>query len=267
MSEQTVRTETEGPIGWVVLNRPKRRNALSLEMFHALRDALRQLDADPEVRAVVLRGEGKGFCAGIDLSALDALLDGGGADGRERLRRKILELQECISAPETISKPVVAAAHGTCFGAGVDLLCACDIRIASVDAVFGVRETKVAIVADVGTLQRLPTIIGHGWFRELALTGRDFGAEEALRLGFVTRVCADEAALLAEARALAAEIAANSPLAVRGVKDVSVYSRDHGVQAGLRYVAQESASLLSCDDLREALTAMREGRAPRYEGR
>jgi enoyl-CoA hydratase len=267
MNEQPVRTEVEGPVGWVVLDRPDRRNALSVETFTALSAAFSRLDADPNVRAIIVRGEGKAFCAGIDLTALDALLQEGGADSRELLRKKILELQDCIGAPERIEKPVIAAAHGFSFGAGVDLLCACDIRMATADATFGVRETKVAMVADVGTLQRLPSIIGQGWFRELALTGRNFGAEEALRMGFVTRVCADRTTLYAEARALAEEIAANSPLAVQGVKDVALFSRDHGVQAGLRYVAQKSAGLLYCEDVREALLAIREGRPARFRGK
>ena len=268
MSERDpVRVESEGAVGWLVLDRPERLNALSLESFAAIRRGLERLDADPKVRAVVVRAEGKSFCAGIDLEALGGLLDDAGADRRERLRRTILELQGDLGAAERISKPVIAAAHGYCVGAGVDLLCACDIRVAAADAVFSVRETKVAIVADVGTLQRLPTIIGQGWFRELALTGRNFSAEEALRMGFVTRVSADRESLWAEARALAEEIAANSPLAVQGVKDVAVYSRDHGVAAGLEYVAQKNSVLLFCEDLREAQRAFQEKRPPRYEGR
>jgi enoyl-CoA hydratase/carnithine racemase len=261
-----VRIETEGPVGWLILDRPERMNALSLETFDAIGEGVRRLDGDPEIRVIVLRGEGRAFCTGIELSALDELLADPSAGGRERLRRRLLELQDGIGAPERTVKPVIAAVHGYCLGAGVDLLSACDIRIAAKDAVFAVRETKVALVADVGTLQRLPAIIGEGWFRELALTGRNFTAEEALRMGFVTRLCEGREGLLAEARALAAEIAANSPLAVQGVKEVSLFSRVHGVQAGLEYVAQKNSALLHCEDLREALRAFQERRTPNFRG-
>ncbi|MBI5445301.1 MAG: enoyl-CoA hydratase/isomerase family protein [Deltaproteobacteria bacterium] len=267
MSERPpVRLEAEGPIGWLILDRPDRMNALSLDAFRAVGEGVRRLDKDPEVRVIVLRAEGRAFCTGIDLSALDELLAEPDAAGRERLRREILELQEDLGAPERAAKPVIAAVHGYCLGAGLDLLTACDIRIAEASATFAVRETKVGLVADVGTLQRLPAIIGEGWFRELALTGRNFTAEEALRLGFVTRVCPDREALLAEARALAGEIAANSPLAVQGTKEVSRFSREHGVRAGLEYVAVKNAALLHCEDLKEALRALQERRTPSFRG-
>ena len=176
-------------------------------------------------------------------------------------------LQESVNLIERCRKPVIAAVHGYCIGGGIDMTSACDIRMASKDAMFAIAETKVAITADMGTLQRLPSIIGQGWTRELALSGRFFTAAEALQMGYVTRVCEDRESLYEEARKLALEIAANSPLAVEGTKDVLNYSRDNGIYPGLDYVAQKNAVLLPSEDLGEALKAFQEKRAPEFKGK
>ncbi|MEJ2643075.1 MAG: enoyl-CoA hydratase-related protein, partial [Desulfosarcinaceae bacterium] len=162
------RLEKTNHIARLVLNRPKRRNAMDMEFFDALAGHFKTLDADPEVRVVVLCAEGKIFTAGLDLAAAGSLLSNPGADGREALRRKVLALQAAMDAVENCRQPVIAAVHSHCIGGGVDLLSACDIRLAAADAVFSIRETRLAIIADLGTLQRLPHIIGQGWFRELA---------------------------------------------------------------------------------------------------
>src|SRR5262249_56073241 len=138
----------------------------------------------------------------------------------EGLVEFIVKMQGSVTGVARCEKPVIAVAHGYCIGGGIDLLTACDIRIAAADVVFGIRETRMAMVADVGTLQRLPGIIGKGQVAELALSGDDFGAERAKELGFVNAVHPDQASALAAARALAARIAANSPLAVTGTKRV-----------------------------------------------
>ncbi len=258
--------ETEEHIAWVTLNRPEKRNAMDPRFFGELKSLFESLDEDPGVRVVVVRAAGKSFTAGLDLSDTADLFQVPTADRREALRKKILALQESMDVVERCRKPVIAAVHSHCVGGGVDLVCACDIRMATQDAVFSIRETRIAIVADLGTLQRLPFIIGHGWFRELVYTGKDFSAEEAYRMGFVTRLCDDRDALYAEARMLAREIAANSPLAVQGAKDVILHGRDHGVRAGLDYVAQKNAAVLPCEDLMEALQAFREKRPPKFTG-
>ncbi len=147
-----------------------------------------------------------------------------------------------MTAIEKCRKPVIAAIHGHCIGGGVDLTSACDIRIAAKDAIFSIRETRIGIIADIGSLQRVPHIIGQGWFRELALTGRDWTAEEALKMGYITRLCENSQALFEQARTLAEEIASLAPLAVQGIKEVANYSRDHGIQQGLEYVAQRNAA-------------------------
>lgn len=251
----------------LVLNRPEKRNVMGLAFFEQLKTHLAALDADPDVRAIIIRGEGKSFTAGTDLAEAGSLLSGKGADARETLRRNIIALQAGMTAVETCAKPVIAAVHSHCIGGGVDLLSACDIRIASADAIFSIRETRLGIIADIGTLQRLPHIIGHGWFRELALTGRDFTAQEALQMGFVTRVCPDREALYVEADNLARQIAECPPLTVQGTKDVILYSRDNGIQAGLDYVAQKNAAALPAEDLMEALAAFMEKRKPIFKGK
>jgi len=247
--------DIDGPVAWLVLNRPDRRNAMGLNFFSELQARMTELDRNPDVRVVVIRGEGKSFTAGLDLAEAGAILQDSTARGREALRDKIQEFQESMNAIETCRKPVIAAIHGHCIGAGVDLLCACDIRLAAADAVFSIRETRLAIIADLGTLQRMPHIIGQGWFRELAFTGRDFGAEEAFRMGFVNRVLDDRDALLIAAGELAGEIAANPPLTVQGIKEVMRVNRDHGVYPGLAYVAQKNAAALPSEDLMEAVAA------------
>ena len=253
-------------IAWFVLNRPDKLNVMNMSFFESLRSHFDQFDQDDEVRVIIIKAEGKSFTAGIDFFELGGLIKGEGAKFRDRLAKEIMKLQDCISAIERCRKPVIAAIHGHCIGGGVDLISACDIRVASKDALFSIRETRVAIVADLGTLQRLPHIIGHGWFRELALTGRDFTADEAFAMGLVTRVTPDRDSLYSEAERLAQEIVSCAPLTVQGVKEVILYSRDHGVYPGLQYVAQKNSAILPSKDLLEAFQAFMEKREPKFIG-
>ncbi len=250
------------------LNRPERSNALDERLWQELRTALNWADATPQVRAVVLAGEGRNFCAGIDLAMLggvaQAVADADPARSREKLRRLILDLQDCLSAIERCRKPVLAAIHGACIGGALDLVCCCDMRYAAADAVFSVREVDVGMVADVGTLQRLPRLVADGVARELAYTGREVGADEALRIGLVNRVFATPEALRDGVLALARTIAGKSPLAVRGTKEMLNYGRDHAVADGLNYVATWNAAMLMSADLDEAMAAAREKRPPRF---
>lgn len=260
--------EKDGHVASLIFNRPERRNTFTVAVFEGLIKHFLEFDADPEVRVVIIKAEGKSFTAGLDLIEAGSMFSGApGTDVREENRWKILQGQESMNVIERCRKPVIAAVHSHCVGAGVDMACACDIRLASEDAIFSIRETKMALVADLGTLQRMPHIIGHGRFRELALTGRDFTATEALEMGFITQLCKDKESLHEQAVKLAKEIAGNSPLAVQGTKDSLVYSRDHGVQAGLIYAAQKNAALLPCEDLMEAFGAFMEKRPPEYKGK
>jgi enoyl-CoA hydratase len=259
--------EIDGHVAWLVLNRPEKRNSMGLAFFEEISDLFAEFDSDPNVWVVIIKAEGKSFSAGTDLEEAAALLGQGSADGRERMRRDISALQRAFTKIERCRKPVIAAIHSHCIGGGVDMICACDIRLATADAVFSIRETRMGIIADVGTLQRLPHIIGQGWFRELALTGRDFDAREALQTGLVTRVCDDRPALYEEAKQLAAQIAACPPLTVQGTKEVINYSRDNGIEAGLQYVAQKNAAALPSEDLIEAVAAFMEKREPVFKGK
>jgi enoyl-CoA hydratase len=260
------KVEIDGHIAWLILDRPDKRNAMGLDFFPAVTEHFQAFDRNPDVRVVVIKAQGKSFTVGLDLMEAGGILTDSSAAGREALRQKIIELQQSMNAIEQCRKPVIAAVHSHCIGGGIDMLSACDIRIATADAVFSIRETRIAIIADLGTLQRLPAIIGDGWFRELAFTGRDFTAQEALQMGFITRICKDREDLYQAAQALAFQIAGNAPLTVQGVKDVILYNRDNGVYPGLQYVAQKNCAQLPSDDLMEAVTAFMEKREPDFKG-
>ncbi len=260
--------EKGGYITWLTFNRPEKRNSMGFGFFADLHEIFTKFDEDPDVRVVVIKAEGKTFSAGLDLvEAASFFSNSPTAGSRETNKKKIMQAQDGMNAIERCRKPVVAAVHGHCIGAGVDLLTACDIRMASKDAIFSVREIRMALIADLGTLQRLPHIIGHGRFRELALTGRDFLATEALQIGFITHLYDDRETLYAEAGKLASEIASRSPLAVQGTKDVLLYSRDNGIYPGLEYAAQKNAAVLPCEDVVEAVQAFMQKRAPEFKGR
>jgi enoyl-CoA hydratase len=269
MSEQDIfKVEQDGHIAWLTLNRPDQRNIMGLAFFKGLRGHFESFDKDVSVRAVVIKAEGKSFTAGLDLVEFGSMLGGGiGADVREQLRETILMCQEGMNAIERCRKPVIVGVHSHCIGGGVDLLCACDIRIATKDAIFSIRETRMGLIADLGTHQRLPHIIGHGWFRELALTGRDFTAQEAHRMGFITQISEDRQELYEKVKGIASQIASCPPLAVQGTKEVILYSRDHGVNAALHYVAQKNAASLPSEDVLEAMSAFMEKRTPVFKGK
>jgi enoyl-CoA hydratase len=240
--------------------------------FAACEEVFTALADDASVRAIVVRSSAKSFSFGLDLPAAMAawgrVMTGGGfAAQRTELLALIRKLQRAFTAIATCPMPVIAAVHGRCLGGGVDLITACDLRVCTADSVFSVRETKVAIVADLGSLQRLPAIIGPAATRELALTGRDIDARRALALGLVSDVVADRDAVWAAAAALAAEIAGNPPLVVRGVKQVLDYSAGKSVADGLEYVAAWNAAFLASEDLGEAMAAFAQKRAPAFKGR
>ncbi len=264
---KSVKVERSEHVGTVTILGPGPGNAMGPDFWQEFPLAVKQLDADKSVRVIVVRGNGKHFTYGLDLPAmLPALNKPGKLLGAERLEFLQLarRMQDAISVVEICDKPVIAAVAGWCIGAGVDLISACDIRICSSDARFSVREIKVAIVADLGSLQRLPRIIGDGHTRELALTGKDIDAARALRIGLVNDVYDTPEALAEAALNLATEIADNSPLVVHGVKKVMNESRDLTVDEGLRHVAVWNSAFLHSSDLEEAIRAFMEKRAPKF---
>ena len=258
-----------GGIAEVELSRPDKSNAMNRAMWAELRTTFRYLDALPAARVVVLSGAGKNFCAGIDLEMLMNIGGIGAIDrcpgrARELLRLQVLDLQDVITSLDVCRKPVLAAIHGACVGGGVDLVTAADMRYCSEDARFVVKEIDLGLVADVGTLQRLPKVIGDGMAREMAYTGRPVGGPEAKEIGLVNRCFPSREAMLAGVREIAKQIAAKSPLAVRGTKEMIRYTRDHSVDDSLNMMAIWNGGLLVSEDLTEAVAAAKERRQAKF---
>ncbi|CAN7665092.1 crotonase/enoyl-CoA hydratase family protein [Mycolicibacterium frederiksbergense] len=268
MAYESVTVEIADHIARVTLIGPGKGNAMGPAFWAELPEVFGALDADPEVRAIVLTGSGKNFSYGLDLAAMGATMPGLDAGAKDRLgfHQKLITMQGAISAVADCRTPTIASVHGWCIGGGVDLISAVDIRYASADAKFSVREVKLAIVADVGSLARLPLILSDGHLRELTLTGKDIDAARAEKIGLVNDVHADAEASLAAAHATAAEIAANPPLTVHGVKDVLDQQRIGRVSESLRYVAAWNSAFLPSKDLGEAVTAMFQKRPAQFTG-
>jgi enoyl-CoA hydratase len=257
MGSERIAVSREGGVAHVELAREGKFNAMDAAMFEAIGETFRNLGADPGVRAILLSGRGKHFTAGLDLQYAASQFPPSDDPGRaaEARLRHIRWLQDCFTAAEEARPPVIAAIHGGCIGAGVDLATACDIRLASAEAFFQIAEVDVAITADLGTLQRLIRLIPEGIVRELAYTGRRMSAQEAARLGLVNRVEPDRETLIAAGLELARSIAAKSPLAIAGAKMSLNYSRGRTVEEGLRHVALWNAGALVSADLTAAIAA------------
>ena len=269
MQYETLSVSLEDHIATVRLNRPHKANAMNAVMWQEIRRAFQWVDETPEARVAVLQGEGKLFTAGIDLQmmmGLGPMIDNA-CDGRKRenLRRTILDLQDTLTSLERCRKPVLAAVHGACIGGAIDLITCADMRYCSEDAYFSIKEIDIGMVADVGTLQRLPRLIGDGMARELAYTGRRFDAAEAREIRLVNRVFDTREALQAGVREIAASIAAKSPLSIRGSKEMINYARDHTVADGLNYVATWNAAMLMSDDLQKAMMASMSKQTPEFK--
>nr|XP_043624171.1 delta(3,5)-Delta(2,4)-dienoyl-CoA isomerase, peroxisomal [Erigeron canadensis] len=251
----------------VYLNRPRQSNALSPEFFDEFPKALSSVDQNPNVSVIILSAKGNHFCAGIDLKALSSLTASNHSDrGRfgEKIRRDIKHMQDAITAIEKCRKPVIAAVHGACIGGGVDIITACDIRYCTQDALFSVKEVDLAITADLGSLQRLPAIVGYATAMELALTARSFSGSEAKKLGLVSEAFASKQDLYRAVMSIAQGIAAKSPLAVTGTKTVLLKSRDMSVDQGLEYVATWNSAMMLSDDLKEVASAQVQKRKPSF---
>jgi enoyl-CoA hydratase len=268
---ESVTVDIKDHVAQVTLVGPGKGNAMGPAFWAEMPEVFAKLDADSDVRAIVLTGSGKNFSYGLDLPAMGGSLSGvmaGGASARPRadFHATILRMQGAISAVADCRTPTVASVHGWCIGGGVDLISAVDIRYASADAKFSVREVKLAMVADVGSLARLPLILTDGHLRELTLTGKNIDAARAEKIGLVNDVYEDADASLAAAHETAAEIAANPPLTVSGIKDVLDQQRIARVSESLRYVAVWNAAMLPSKDLTEGITATFEKRAPNFIG-
>ncbi|XP_072316117.1 delta(3,5)-Delta(2,4)-dienoyl-CoA isomerase, mitochondrial [Eucyclogobius newberryi] len=251
----------------VELNRPDKRNAMNRAFWSEMVSCFSQIEDDPDCRVVLVSGAGKLFTAGIDLMdmASDVLQPEGDDSARIawNMRKIISKYQETFSVIEKCPKPVIVAVHGACVGGGVDLITACDIRLCTQDAWFQVKEVDIGLAADVGTLQRLPKVIGsRSLVNELALTARKMYADEALGCGLVSRVFVDKEAMMAAALEMAGQIASRSPVAVQGTKVNLVFSRDHSVQEGLSYMAAWNMSMLQTQDVMKSAQASMEKKGP-----
>ncbi|MFN3886575.1 MAG: crotonase/enoyl-CoA hydratase family protein [Aquabacterium sp.] len=267
---ETLRVTLADHIATVTLNRPDKANAMNWAMWQDIRSAMQWVDRTPEARVAIIEGEGRLFTSGIDLSMMMGLQGQikDNCDGRmrEKLRQLILELQDTLTSIERCRKPVIAAIHGGCIGGGVDLISCTDMRYCSADAYFTIKEIDIGMVADVGTLQRLPKLIGNqGIVREMAYTGRRVEAAEAREIGLVNRVFDSREALQAGVREVAAQVAAKSPLSIRGTKEMLNYSRDHSVADGLNHIATWNAAMLMSSDLTAAMMAGMAKQTPQFK--
>ena len=271
-SSDVITIEKTGAVGTIWLDRPDKYNALSEPFWLAIPEALNSLEADADIRSIIVAGRGKHFCVGIDLvqsgmgthqrptGESEAVANLKQLQGTSKFQASISSLAEC-------PLPVIAVVHGHCLGAGIDMITACDIRIAAADSNFSVRETRIGLVADVGTLQRLPKILNAGHVAELAYSARDINAVRAEKIGLVNDVYETFDAAYAEGMALATIIAANPPMAVRGTKFM--------LQQGETLTTEQSLLMngmftmitsLKSNDLQESMHAFAERRPPVYTG-
>ena len=263
--------EIEDHIATVWLNRPEKLNAMGQEFWDDLPRIVEALGVDDSVRVIVIQARGRSFSVGIDLAmfgdiAATAASDSSTYTKNYSLYLTIKRLQAAMTSLTAVAKPAIAAIHGHCLGGAIDLITAVDIRIATEDATFSVRETKLGMVADVGTTQRLPKMVAPGHAAELFYTGKDISADRAREIGLVNDVYPDVDTLHKEARDMAIEIADNSPVAVQGIKRVLSGQEGRTVDESLDYMALWNAAFLNSRDLTEGVTAQIQRRPPEFTG-
>lgn len=254
----------------LVLLGPGHGNAMGPDFWRELPDAVVSLNADSALRCLIVRGEGGHFTYGLDLPGMaqhmgPMLQDG--AAGRAAIARTAADMVAGFDALAGGRLPVIAAVDGWCIGAGIEMIAACDVRLASRQAKFALREVKVGIVPDLGGIQRLPHLIGEGWAREMALTGDEISAERARDIGLLTHLFDDGEALLDAAREMAGRIAANPPLVSAGIKQVMNARIAGGVSHGNREAATLNGMFMQSEDFAEAMRAFMEKREPEFKGR
>jgi len=253
--------EVDGGVAHLAMNRPEKANGMSPDFWEDLPRLTKELEQDMTIRAMVISGKGKHFTGGMDLSAFGSIMDLLKSEpGRSsyETRKLVLKLQNSFNALEEARFPVIAAIHGACIGGGIDMISACDIRLASNDAIFSIEEINIGMTADVVTLQRLPKLMAPGIVKELAYTGRRFSATEAKDWGFINAVCDSQQDVLDKALELARQIATKSPLAISGIKKSIDYARDHNVADSLNQIATWNGGMLRPEDLMGAIKAKME---------
>lgn len=249
----------EKKIALLYFNRPEKLNAMNWPFWRDLPAIIKEIEEDKDIVAVVIAGRGKSFSVGLDVMDLfvnySETIAASSVQAREKLLELILMMQQGFRSIANGEKVYIAAIHNHCLGAGLDIAVACDLRLATTDAVFSLRETKIAIVADMGSLNRLPLLIGHGNTRLLAYTGRDVPAGQALSMGLINEIYENKDLLLAGASRLALEIAANSAAAVKGTKKILNFMESHSPEEGLNYVAMWNSAFLNIKEIEKAMSA------------
>lgn len=263
---KTLEVTVNNHVATVALNRVDNLNALNFELAKDIADVFHNLDNEDDVWVVILKSNARIFTAGLDLM-------GFGTRGITESSKRLLEIPlkekdlfECCHAIEECRKPVIAAVHGKCIEAGLDIVSACDFRICTQDAEFSLREPRIGIVADMGSLQRLPFIIGQMYTRQMAYTGRFFSAAEVARMGLVLEVYPDQASMLEAAKTLAEEIMESAPLAVQYSKELLNYGRFSSIKDGIHLAVHKNMLLLTSEDCKEAIYAFMEKRKPKFKG-
>ena len=269
-SENTVTYQSKDFIGTITLNRPLKRNALNTKVWDALNQAILMAEQDPEARVVMVRGKGKSFCAGLDLSPENEIFatfsKPPNASQKQQFFEEVRKIQDIHTRLEKLSKPSIAVIQGHCLGAGLELALCCDIRICESGAIFALPESKLGIITDVGGLQRLPGVVGKGHAREIAFRGHRFDASRAERIQLVNDVYDDLEMLEKKAMEMAQEIAGNPPLAVQGAKEVMCFDEEAGLEESLQYNAARSSMIIPSEDLSEAVSAYLQKRKGNFKG-
>jgi enoyl-CoA hydratase len=268
-SYKTFTVEITNKVAHIIFNRPDALNSMNVDFWHEFPSVIHDINNQSAARAIVISSRGKHFCSGMDLAVFSENKSDTNIElGRkqDQLRRLVLKLQDCFTVLETARMPVLMAIQGGCIGGAVDMVSAADCRYCTSDAFFSIEETKLGMTADVGTLQRLPKLISMGLVKELAYTGRRMPAAEAKQAGLVNQVYDDQQSMITAVLAIAAEIAARSPLAVTGCKEMINYARDHSVSDSLNYMSVwQSGMFQPQNDMMEIFKAKAQNRAPEFE--
>ena len=257
-----VLSEREGDICIITINRDEKRNAISEEVYHGIRDAVLAIATDPAVRAVIVRGAGKGFSSGIDLNFLASMGVVGGT--QPFVRMKIREGQEIMNLIEDVERPVIFALHGYCFGAALELVLAGDFRVAQEGTRIGIQETAVGFIPDTGGISRLTALVGPSYAKELIMTAETIDAARAYEIGLVNRLVADA---MEGALALAREVAKNGPLAVGLVKKLVNRGRHLDTRTFLELESIGQTLVCNTEDAKEGVMARLQKRPPKFEGK
>ncbi len=270
MTYQALKVDIEDKIAHIQLSRPDAYNSMNIDFWKELPGVVQEISDAASARVIVLSSTGKHFCAGMDLSVFTdgSAIKNDVEPGRRHLdlRNSVLQLQEVFNRFENARMPVLAAVQGGCIGGAVDMISACDSRYCTEDAFFSIEETKLGMTADLGTMQRLPYLIPQGLVRELAYTGRRMYAEEAKEFGLVNKVYADQQAMLDGVMEIAGQIAARSPLAVTGAKEMINYTRDHNMADSLNAMSLWQSGMYQPQvDMMETFAAKMEKREPQFD--